>query len=392
MDSEVEILQQLAAAPELLQQASTAGSRDLRTQTRLREQYPAELVRAALTQGELRQKAAAKFTQAGAMWFDRPELEQATPEQVAEYKAQRFQTVTTEIVDLYCGCGSNAMGLARTGRPVLALDPSPAACLRAKWNADLYGLGNLVEIRQADHPLQQLPSSSVCIHLQPQLKAGRPRAVRLEDGLPALEQLLQLPESSAGGAITLSPASNFGGKFAEAEIELISLQGDCREAVVWYGSLRTESAMRATLLPSRWSLAGNPWEHRARIGPPAGYLYDPDPAIVRAGLVDLLAEQLGLSRLDDAEEFLTGPEPITSPAVTAYEILAELPNNDRALRNHIRAAGFGTVEIRCRHVPVDAEALRRKLPLSGTRSGVVIFARLAGKARILICRRIPAAG
>ena len=45
---------------------------------RLRRTFPAELVIAALAQHELRRRAAAKFSRAGAMWFTRDGLEQAS--------------------------------------------------------------------------------------------------------------------------------------------------------------------------------------------------------------------------------------------------------------------------------------------------------------------------
>jgi hypothetical protein len=145
--------------------------------------------------------------------------------------------------------------------------------------------------------------------------------------------------------------------------------------------------MRATVLPAGFSLAGNPWEARPRVGPLQRFVYDPDPAIVRAGLLDQLTEQLELQRLDDAEEYLTSERLSDSPAVRAFEVLAELPHNDRAIRNDIRERGLGELEIKCRHVPVDIEALRRKLPLTGKDKAVLIIARLQGKTRALICRR-----
>ena len=91
----------------------------------------------------------------------------------------------------------------------------------------------------------------------------------------------------AGGAIKLSPASNFGGKFDDVEIELVSLHGECKEATIWFGSLATPGLYRATVLPAGETLAADPLSEFPEQGPLAKYLYDPDPAIVRSGLVDV---------------------------------------------------------------------------------------------------------
>ena len=185
----------------------------------------------------------------------------------------------------------------------------------------------------------------------------------------------------------ISPASNFGGKFSDAEIELVSFQGECKEATVWFGELARDSLFRATVLPAGESIAGHPLEVAVPVSPLRHYIYDPDPAVVRAGLVDLLADHLGLCRLDDTEEYLTADQLVRSPFVQTFETLTNLPNNERDLKAWLRKSEIGQLEIKCRHIPIQADVLRRKLPLSGSIPAVVLFARLEGKARIIGARR-----
>jgi hypothetical protein len=209
----------------------------------------------------------------------------------------------------------------------------------------------------------------------------------VEDCTPGLPFLLEMTRRFRGGAIKLSPASNFGGKFLGAEIEIVSLAGECKEATVWFGELAGGVPWRATVLPAGETLAGEMPVTSSGVSPLGSYLYDPDPAVVRAGLVDLLAERTGLRRVDEAEEYLTSDGLIKSPFVRSFEVLAELPNNDREIRRYFRRSDFGRVEIKCRHIPIQAESVRRKLPLTGTEPAVLLFARIAGKARAVICRR-----
>jgi hypothetical protein len=240
-------------------------------------------------------------------------------------------------------------------------------------------------------PAESVEVTGRFVHLDPDRRTNGQRQVRLEFGSPPLEYLQTLTQTAAGGAIKVSPASNFGGKFAGCEIELISVQGECKEATIWFGALRDPAPFRATVLPSGATIAGDPWDYRPRVTPLGPYLFDPDPAVVRAGLVDCLAESIGLTRIDDAEEYLTGDQPVRSPFVRGFEVLADLTNNPTEIRDYFRKSSFGQVEIKCRHIRVDADAVRRKLPLPGKEPGVLLFVRAAGKARAIVARRLPVA-
>ena len=384
-NDECRILQTLNATPQIFEEIKTSRGSELSTQVELRRRYANELVRAAVSLHELRQKAAAKFTRANQMWLDRKGLEQSTAEAVAQYKSRRFHG---NVSDLCCGIGSDAIALAGHC-DVTAVDINPAAALRTQWNAEIYGVDNRLQTKCLD--VLQWTEWDGFVHLDPDRRAGSSgRVSRIEDYVPDLEFLRRVMLQCRGGAIKLSPASNFGGKFPDAEIELISLHGECKEATVWFGELTQDVPFRATVLPSGESISGHPLEVAVAVGPLGTYLYDPDPAVVRSGLVDVLADRLGLTRLDAAEEYLTSNQRVLSPFVQTFEVLSNLPNNERDLKAWLRTSGIGPLEIKCRHIPVQADQLRRRLPLTGTTQGVVVFARLEGKARIIGAKRITA--
>ena len=394
MNEECEVLRQLRHLPQIFDRLRDTATAEFRIQNQLRREFPDAVVRAALTLRELRIKAVAKFSRAEQMWFDRQGLEQSTSEAVARHKSQRFHGT---VRDYCCGIGADAIALAERCE-VIAVDRNPAAVLRTSWNADVYGVSSNVQTVCAD--VEQLNSGTELVHIDPDRRVGRARsanrsrwsagtrALRVEDGVPGLKFLQRLMREFSGGAVKLSPASNFAGKFPGAELELISVAGECKEATVWFGQLATADGWRATVLPAGATLAGDPLAEQAEVGPLANFLYDPDPAVVRAGLVDRLANRTGLWRLDEAEEYLTGELLVESPFVRSFQVLAELPNNTRKIRRYVRDAEFAEVEIKCRHIPIQAEAVRRKLPLQGHRKGVLIFARIAGKARAIVCRRV----
>lgn len=386
-DSDLELLQRLRNTPRLFEILRGSNETGLALQKQLRAEFRDDIVRAALTLQELRQHAESKFSRAELMWLDRVGYEQSTPELVARHKAKRF---TGPVWDYCSGIGSDAIALAERC-DVVAVDVSRTACLRTQWNANCYDVADRVRVVCAD--VESLSDRNGLVHVDPDRRAAsQRRTLRIEDYRPALPFLYQLMDEFEGGAIKLGPASNFPGKFAGAEVELVSLHGECKEATVWFGRLAGEMSHRATVLPTGETIAGNPLDAYAPVSPLSQFLYDPGPAVVRAGLIDLLAEERGFARLDNGEEYLTSNELIVTPFARPFEVLAELPNNDRVIRRWFREANIGQVEIKCRHVPIDVEAVRRKLPLSGSDAAVLIFARMAGKTRAVVCRRVVSIG
>jgi hypothetical protein len=382
--SECDLLRDLRAAHQLLDLVAGVRGNELQLQTKLRREYPDRLVRAAFALCELRRKAGQKFTRADRMWFDRQGFEQATAEAVSLHKARRFSRA---VLDLCSGIGGDSIAFARQGCHVTAVDLNPAQGLRTKWNAEAYEVAGNVVTECAD--AGQFANRTGLVHIDPDRRQqGSGRAVRVEDYVPGLEFLHRLTTEFSGGAIKLSPASNFGGKFPDAEVELVSLHGECKEATIWFGALRGTDDWRATVLPSGETLSGNPLDFLVDQTEVQGFVYDPDPAVVRAGLVDAAAQHLGLARLDREEEYLTGSAPIDSPFVQGFEVLADLSNNSTEIRDWFRTSRAGQVEIKCRHIPIDAEVVRRKLPLPGDEPVTLIFARVSGKSRALVCRRI----
>ena len=383
--SELDCFRQLHNAPEIFELIQQHTGSEFQLQKQLRETYSQEMVRAALTLSELRMRGRSKFSKADQMWFDRKSLEQATPELVSQHKAARFSGT---VYDFCCGMGGDLIALAKHAR-VTGVDLEPVLCQFAQWNSEVYGVADSVSVLNSR--LEEIRDREGRLHIDPDRRPhSGGKVIRIEDYLPGLETLLELIEQFQGGAIKLSPASNFAGKFPGTEAELISLNGECKEATIWFGDLAGDQEYRATAISRTGevhSIAGHPMDAFVEITEPGAYIYDPDPAVVRSGLLDVAADQFGVSRLDPEEEYLTSAEVVESPFFRRFRILDELPNNDRDLKKYFRSADFGQLEIKCRRIPVSIEALRRKLSLKGEAAGVLIIARLRGKSRALICER-----
>ncbi len=390
-DSESELLLRLRDTPEIFEAIRQSTALELSGQKSLRAEFDQELVRAALSVHESRLKAAGQLPNADQLWLTRIGLEQCTAWEVARHKALRLAGVGSRdgnpVFDLCSGIGVDSAAIAAVS-DVIAVDQSPSMCLRALWNAEVWGVAKRMTTRCED--VSASDWAGAIVHIDPDRRAGQDRPTkRLEQYQPNLEWLQRLIRTAAGGGIKIGPASNFQQKFPGCEIELISLNGECREATVWFGFLAGEHPFRATVLPAGESISADPLSAWTNVAPEAGaYLFDPDPAVVRSGLLDVMAERHGLLRLDSEEEYLTGDLVPATAFVTAFEIEAVLANSLKDLKRYLRSDPSPDYEIKCRRIRTEADIVRRQLPTGGAVSRVILFARIGGRSAIVVARRV----
>jgi SAM-dependent methyltransferase len=390
MMEDVSLLESLRATPELLAAVAACSPAGRASQKSLRRRFPDEFVRAAVALHEARELAVGRLPHAERLWLTRTGVEQATSWNVAVHKANRFAGCG-DVVDLCCGIGGDAATLSHHAQ-VTAVDRSPATVLRATWNAEVLGRPECFFARCGDVTAEDWTGRFV--HADPDRRDGRDRPARwLEHYRPGLDWMRRLIATARGGAIKVGPASDFPGKFPGCEIELVSLGGECREATIWFGELAGAEPARATNLNTGESLAGDPARSGRRLADSlGGFLYDPDPAIVRSGLLDVLAERHGMRRLDAEEEYLTTDQLPATSLATPFKVEAVLPAGTKELRRHLRPQPAHHYEIKCRRLAINVEDVRRQLPTGDAPPCVVIFCRIGGRARAVIARRVEPVG
>jgi hypothetical protein len=120
------------------------------------------------------------------------------------------------------------------------------------------------------------------------------------------------------------------------------------------------------------------------LGAPDAWLYEPDPAVLRAGLVTTLAVQLGAHQLDPDIAYLAAPERRATPFARAYAVEAAMPFQLKRLRQHLRSLGVGTLTVKKRGSPLEPEALIRQLRLTGPESRTLFLTHVAGEPWALV--------
>lgn len=352
--------------------------------TRLRAEFSTPLANAALETVLFRRKAAIKFARADAMFFTREALEQSTSEIVSRYRAERFRD-HARLADLCSGIGGDTIGMAEE-HDVIAVDADPLRLAMAQANIEAYGLSHRVKFSLGDVLRVDLPEVDAYF-ADPNRRTDGKRQVSIAHYQPSVEALCaRLPRDCPLGIKIAPGVPHREIDKLDAEAEFISVDGELKECVLWIGPLRT-TGRRATLLPGRHTF----FAERAPacpVGSPSSYVYDPDPAVVRTGLVSLLGHMLNARLIDPEIAFLTSSQLQPTPFATAYRIDERHPFQLKRLADRLRKLRVGRITLLKRGSVVDPELVVRRCKLEGPEHRVVILTRASGNQVMLIGERV----
>jgi hypothetical protein len=366
---------------------------------RLSKDYDNKLAQVALETAILRREAVSKFPPAIAsrMYLTREALEQATSYEISTYRAERYhhQLEPKHIIDLGCSIGSDTLAMAgvtaTTGidRDLLRLRIAQAN-LKVFSEVPRHPLAGVVEFIQADltDPLPMLAQDSTGLFFDPARRVSHRRVFSVDDYQPVLQIIRDwLPDFPSLG-VKLSPGVELA-ELAEyqAEIEFISLHGELKECVLWFGALGM-TQRRATLLPGGFQMilnGENSFGLPSRLSSPQTYLYEPDPAVIRAGLVRQMAEHIDAAQLDPDIAYLTSHTMTATPFGRIWSIEDWFPFQLKRLRAYLRGHDIGKVTVKKRGSPLQPEALIQSLHLKGKGERVVVLTHLNGEPIVLIC-------
>jgi SAM-dependent methyltransferase len=392
MDPETAVL---LASSEGAEAVATAQAEDdpgsLGAATRLRAAFPPALAAAALTQAALRRKAASKLgAQASGMLLTPDGLEQATRWDVAVWRAGLFaEAGVSRVVDLCCGLGTDAAAFALAGLDVVAVERDPATAVLARYN--LAGRGEVVTGAAEDVLARLAGRPGTAVFCDPARRTSRGRSWDVADLSPSWPFLQAVLDGSPPAVLKLGPG--FPPRLVPPGAAAVwtSASGDLVECGLWAGVGFDPGAREAVLLPAGDVIASDGTSVAAAGRPPVegDVLYEPDPAVVRAGAVPVLCRRLNTRPVAEGISYLLGTSVLLTPFAAGFEVLDVLPWKETALRHWVAAHDIGTLEIKKRGIDVDPAALRRRLRPRGRRAATLLITPAAGGAVCLVVRRVP---
>ena len=321
-------------------------------------------------------RALAKHPCGDELWWTGPALEQASSYDVEAWRARRFDR---PVLDLCCSVGGDLLAMPPGS---VGVDLDEARLLLARANAEV--LGRSVALMRTDATELQLPASAD-VFVDPARRSGGKRVFDPRAYAPALPLVLSWRERVRSLGVKVAPGVDHDALPADLEVELVSLRGEVKEAVLWAGALRSGSRRTAVLLPAGDVLRDDPVPPPA-VRPPGAWLLEPDGAVVRAHLVAQVAAAVGGWLVDETIAYVSADAPVPTPFGRWYEVLEVLPFGLKALRTRLRAYDAGPLVVKKRGTAVEPEVLRKQLGLTGSREVTVVLTRAAGRQVAMVVR------
>jgi SAM-dependent methyltransferase len=317
-------------------------------------------------------------------------LEQAgRPELAARRAARLLAGGVSAVADLGCAAGTDTVALARAGASVVAVDRDPVARLLTEANVEALGLAGRVRVVDADAVGLVAGGLEGCsaATLDPARRTGGRRQLDPDRWSPPWSTVADLLARVPASVVKVAPGLDHDRVPDGVEAEWVSVGGSIVEALLWGRGVST-AWRRATLVRDGAVLevTADDDPGPAPVAPVRGWLHEPDPALIRSGLMSLVAE--GATLVDPSIAYLTSDAPAATPWLSSYRVRDVLPFNQKRLRAHLRAQGIGRVVVKKRGSPVEPETLARQLRGPESDSAVVVVTRVAGAPTVLVCDAI----
>ena len=317
--------------------------------------------RAVVSAAAARRRARRRWPDADRLVFTRESLEQASDPDVSRWRAARF--VGSEVIDLCCGVGGDAIALARVGARVTAVDLDPARLILLAHNA---ACADVEVVAVAGEALAVPIPSGALVHADPARRRSGRRIRRLTDHVPPVDALFAAHGGARGMAVVLGPGVDRDDPAlpGDIEVEYLQLGPDLVEAVVTTGALRRPGAVAtATLLPAGVQLTRTgPRPAKLAVAPIGDLLVEVAPAAIRARLHDDIGGSVGARRLALRRALLScSDRPPASPWYTVRQVVTLLAARPKAVRRWLRTADVGPLELVLHGVDLDPEAWWREL-------------------------------
>ena len=321
-----------------------------------------------------RDKHTIKFTKP--ILSNKEGLQLSTPEIVAKYIARRLKTDI--IADLGCGIGGQVIFFARECKKVYAVERNPEKLEYAKENCRLYDVDN-VEFILGDAlspEIKEKVSDADIIFSDP----ARPLSEKertLENLEPSIPEIIKIYSDVTPDLAFHAPPQMPPERIVlDCEREYLSLNGQLNRLTLYLGSLKS-CDRSAVVLPGCERL-GSFDAPGIRKSPICDYLYEPEPSVVKAKLLNELSHNLAKENKDvffykgdDRRTLLTSSTLIDSDFFKdSYRAIANTENDMTKLKEILKSQKAKNVVLRFDIDPKKYWEIRTRLEegLAGTRT------------------------
>jgi len=346
-------------------------------------------VRAMAEQLACRQKAAKKLPTLSThnLLYTPLALEQSSGERAAAYKATLL--FGQRAIDVTGGLGVDTMALSRTFRQVVYCERDPLLCQIVAHNLTQCGITNVEQHNgESTGLLAAFPDDSFdWISVDPARREQGERSIALEAVSPnvvACHDLLL--RKAAKVCIKASPALEISGLKtllpALQTIVVVSVDRECKEILLLLNHASAADAsveVKAVCLNSDSAeiveIVGDGDASRTVADSVKAYLYEPDPAIIKAKLSPVLARNFSLAFVNKTVDYLTSDQHVAAFPGRMFRVVACVPYKPKSFKAFLQQHALAGASIQRRDFPLSTDALRKKYRLLESERAFLLFTR-----------------
>ena len=344
-------------------------------------------VRAMAAQLACRQKAVKKLPTLSQhnLLYTPLALEQSSGERTAAYKASFMSG--KRAIDLSGGLGVDTMFLARVFQEVVYCERDPLLCAVVEHNLEVSGIAN-VEIMNGESIslLAEYPDNSFdWIYVDPSRREEGRRSIALEAASPDVVASHDLLLRRAKRVcIKASPALEISGlkKLLPTlqTIVVVSVDRECKEILLLLeracpgdGLEQVKAVCLSAEREEITEVAGGEESPRVVTGTVKEFLYEPDPAIIKARLSAVLARDSRLEFVNKSVDYLTADRKIDAFPGRTFRVVECVPYKPKSFRAFLERHAIAGASIQRRDFPLSAEELRKKYRLLESERAFLFF-------------------
>jgi len=299
----------------------------------------------------------AKHSKESKLYHEPEDLRWATNEQVAHHRAQRLRCDT--IADLGCSIGFQAFAFAKSCKQVLAVDVDEKKINFAKKNAELLKIKNieLIQGDVLDENIVKKLSKADIVFCDPE-RAPEEGERSISSIKPDLKKLVA-KYSKITSAIAIELPPQIKGITFECEKEYASVDGKLNRLTIYLGELK-RCERSAIILPQGSVLMSKQEVLMVKSDELFHYLYEADPAVVKADLLAELSQETGTMLYEEAKQaFFTSDKLVKNDFFkNRFEVLAQCDFENKKIIEALRKHDCGKVLLRFSVEPKDYWKIR----------------------------------
>ncbi len=348
--------------------------------TMLRKQYSSidtAKLSAVVELVQLRKRGRQKFLSTDCMFFERDALEQASGAAVANHRAGRFDGIRY-VCDGNAGIGGDSIAIGKTVEKLTCVEIDPVRCIFLRENLAMNGIDASViegDIREMTDSI----GSFDALMLDPARRHGSRRTRKLSEIEPSIKEIETLTAHVENACVKMPTWISAEDIEVPCELEWVSTESGLKEAVMWTGGF-VRSNTTVSLIHKDAVLTDRDLpDDKPEITKAGSYLFEPDPALIRSGLLGRKAASLGMTRIDDDIAYMSSDTPVDDPFFRAYRITKSMKFGLKRLSEALRDMDAGIVTVKKRGFPMLPEEVIAKLRLNGEKHATIVLSREKGR-------------